>query len=61
MINYYVLKLLKNQMPNPNALYEDMDKLNMLYEEMMWDPDSELEFKADYANNQIIIRQKEES
>ena len=48
-------------MPNPNALYEDMEPLNMLYEEMMWDPDSELEFKADYANNQIIIRQKEES
>ena len=48
-------------MPNHNALYEDMETLNMLYEEMMWDPDSELEFKADYANNQIIIRQKEES
>ena len=48
-------------MPNPNALYEDMETLNMLYEEMMWDPDSELEFKADYANNQIIIRQKDES
>ena len=48
-------------MPNPNALYEDMETLNMLYEEMMWDPDKELEFKADYANNRIIIKCKEES
>ncbi|BCV00357.1 MAG: hypothetical protein CM15mV34_1310 [Caudoviricetes sp.] len=48
-------------MPNPNALYEDMETLNMLYEEMMWDPDDELEFKADYSKNQIIIRRKEES
>ena len=35
-------------MPNPNALYEDMETLNMLYEELLWDPDAELEFKADY-------------
>jgi|TARA_B100002019_G_scaffold55662_1_gene47811 hypothetical protein len=48
-------------MPNPNALYEDMETLNMLYEEMCWDPDDELEFKADYSKNQIIIRVKEES
>ena len=37
-------------MPNPNALYE----------EMMWDPEDELEFKADYSKNQIVIRVKEE-
>ena len=48
-------------MPNPNALYEDMETLNMLYEEMMWDPEKELEFKADYANNRIIVKCKEES
>ena len=44
-----------------NDLWEDMDRLNALYEEMMWDPDDELEFKADYSKNQIIIRRKEES
>ena len=47
-------------MPNPNALYEDMETLNMLYEELCWDHDDELEFKADYKNNQIIIQTKEE-
>jgi len=31
-------------MPNPNALYEDMEKLNALYEELCWDPDDELVF-----------------
>ena len=47
-------------MPNPNALYEDMETLNMLYEEMMLDPEDELAFKADYSKNQILIRVKEE-
>ena len=47
-------------MPNPNALYEDMETLNMLYKEMMWDPEDELEFKADYSKNEIVIRIKEE-
>ena len=47
-------------MPNPNALYEDMETLNMLYEELLWDPDAELEFKADYSNNRIVIQPKEE-
>jgi len=47
-------------MPNPNALYEDMETLNMLYEELLWDPDAELEFKADYSNNRIVIQLKEE-
>tara|TARA_B100001778_G_C18453927_1_gene568025 strand:+ start:695 stop:841 length:147 start_codon:yes stop_codon:yes gene_type:complete len=48
-------------MPNPNALYEDMETLNMLYEELLWDPDAELEFKADYSNNRIVIQPKEEA
>ena len=47
-------------MPNPNALYEDMETLNMLYEELMWDHDAELEFKADYENIRIIIQTKKE-
>ena len=42
-----------------NALYEDMETLNMLYEELCWDPDVPLEFKADYDNNRIIITTKE--
>ena len=38
-----------------NDLYEDMDRLNALYEELMWPHDVELEFSADYENNRIII------
>ena len=45
-------------MPNPNALYEDMEKLNALYEELCWDPEKPLEFKADFENNQITIKLK---
>ena len=39
-------------------LYEDMERLNMLYEEMCWSHDVRLEFKADYENNRIIIKPK---
>ena len=39
-----------------NDLYEDMDRLNALYEELMWSHDKELEFTADYKNNRIIIK-----
>ena len=45
-------------MEHINDLYEDMDRLNALYEELMWPNDEELEFKADYANNRIIISLK---
>ena len=41
-----------------NDLWEDMDRLNALYEEMMWEHDEVLEFVPDHANNQIIIRNK---
>ena len=41
-----------------NDLYQDMDRLNALYEELMWPHDVELEFKADYENNRIIIQIK---
>ncbi len=41
-----------------NDLWEDMDRLNMLYEELMWDNLDLLEFKADYKNNRIIITNK---
>ena len=43
-----------------NDLWEDMDRLNALYEEMMWPHDVELEFSADYENNRIIISVKDE-
>ena len=39
-----------------NDLWEDMDRLNALYEEMMWEHDSVLEFVADYNKDQIIIK-----
>jgi len=41
-----------------NDLYEDMDRLNMLYEELMWDHMDVLEMKADYKNDRIIITNK---
>jgi len=45
---------------NVNDLYEDMERLNALYEELMWAHDVELEFTADYENNRIIIQVKNE-
>ena len=41
-----------------NDLWEDMDRLNALYEELMCDTDDVLEFSADYTNDQIIIRNR---
>ena len=41
-----------------NDLWEDMDRLNALYEELMWDNDDVLEFVADYENDRIIIKNK---
>ena len=38
-----------------NDLWEDMDRLNALYEEMMWEHDSVLEFVADYKLSLIHI------
>jgi len=43
-----------------NDLYQDMERLNALYEELMWAHDVELEFTADYENNRIIIQVKNE-
>ena len=40
-------------------LYEDMERLNALYEELMWESDVKLEMTADYKNNRIIIMPKE--
>ena len=41
-----------------NDMWEDMDRLNALYEEMMWGHDEVLEFVPDHANDQIIIRNR---
>ena len=41
-----------------NDLWEDMDRLNALYEEMMWHHDDELEFIADYNKDQIVIKRR---
>ena len=46
---------------NVNDLYEDMERLNALYEELMWAHDVELEFSADYENNRIIIQLKDDT
>ena len=43
-----------------NDLYEDMERLNALYEELMWSHDVVLDFSADYENNRIIISLKDE-
>ena len=36
-----------------NDLWEDMERLNALYEELMWDTFDTLEFTADYENDRI--------
>ena len=41
-----------------NDLWEDMDRLNSLYEELMWGNDDVLEFVPDYENDRIIIKNK---
>ena len=41
-----------------NDLWEDMDRLNALYEEMMWGHDEVLEFVPDHANDRIIIKNR---
>ena len=41
-----------------NDLWEDMARLNMLYEELCWDHDDVLEFVPDYNEDVIVIRNK---
>ncbi len=40
-------------MSNPNQLFEDMRKLNDMYEELMWHPEDDLQFTHD--GEKIII------
>jgi len=42
-----------------NDLWEDMDRLNALYEEMMWPHDDVIEFIPDHKNSRIIIRNRD--
>ena len=49
----------KPTMPNPDALWEDIQKLDDLYEELLWDPDDELQFTHD--GEKIIIINKTQS
>lgn len=51
LVNYSLVS--SDIMPNPNALYEDMQKLDDLYEELLWHPDDELQFTHD--GERIII------
>ena len=43
-------------MPDPNDLYEDMQKLDAMYQELLWNPDDELQFTHD--GKRIIISNK---
>ena len=43
-----------------NDLYQDMERLNALYEELMWPHDVALDFSADYENNRTIIQVKDD-
>ena len=51
---------MREEDPHINDLYQDMERLNALYEELMWPHDEELDFSADYENNRIIISFKDE-
>ena len=44
-----------------NDLWEDMDRLNALYEELMWDHDDVLEFVPDHLNSRIRNKSREDN
>ena len=46
----------KNESLMPNDLYDDMRRLNALYEELMWSNDDELQFIIE--NGRIVILNK---
>ena len=46
---------LRTEQRMTSDLYDDMGKLNSLYQELMWDNEDELEFVPDYKNDIIII------
>jgi hypothetical protein len=56
------LKKKKNfiDMPDPDALWRDVQKLDDLYEELLWHPDDELQFTHDGKRVIIINKTLEE-
>ena len=55
-----ILSPLVKQMPNSDALWQDIQKLDDLYEELLWDPDDELQFTHD-GKRVIIINKTQEN
>lgn len=47
-------------MPNVDALWQDMQKLDDLYNELLWHPDDELQFSHDGRKIIIINKTLEE-
>ena len=47
-------------MPDPEALWRDVQKLDDLYEELLWHPDDELQFTHDGKRVIIINKTLEE-
>ena len=43
-------------MPDPDALWKDIQKLDDMYEELLWHPDDELQFTHD--GKRVIIINK---
>ena len=41
--------------PNPDQLWEDMEKHNALYQELCWDPDDKLEFGLAMVDSENVI------
>jgi len=46
-------------MQRVNDLYDDMERLNSLYQELCWDNDVHLDMIPDYKNNCIIIKPRD--
>ena len=47
-------------MPDPDALWKDIQKLDDMYEELLWHPDDELQFTHDGQRIIIINKTLEE-
>ena len=47
-------------MPDPDALWRDIQKIDDLYEELLWHPDDELQFTIEYlnGNGRVVITNK---
>ena len=47
------------EMDKVEDIYEDMGRLNTLYEELCWDSNVHLDMIPDYKNNCIIIKPRD--